>query len=497
MKKVTNFLIIAAIALGFMACNNEDAPNPETGKGKTYASVTLKFAQGATTRADLPDDYNKTGTWKGRDKLNTVTVFLVEATKGTIDFDTFNLSSFTIDANGILQPNLAVKATPGQNVDVYVVVNGKTSIINTLKGTAAANFHNAFTAAADALASEVASYDGVNNVETVMMTNAKKQTITVQPNVTEEQALSSTSANHAQVEVERVVARTMLTVETKAGTNWQISRKIAGVSTPVAEVTGVTYGVGQSNKKFFIMKKNTYETPAPVYGFIPTTVAEWTAPNNGIFDYSGLADASFTAAQEFTYVNTSAAIGAKLNSETTSKFVLPVTHADATPSNYKKGNTTYVEIRVKFKPLAAGWGDTGVELATLGADADLFLGANGLFYSSEANAKNADTGGVPEQKVKKYTGSIMKYVVWLNPGPDKDKPTESPTVRNQVYHIHISKFNEIGLPENPINPDDPTDPDNPISPDDPLITPKTYLSVSIKVLEWGLHSYKVDLGNNY
>ena len=91
----------------------------------------------------------------------------------------------------------------------------------------------------------------------------------------------------------------------------------------------------------------------------------------------------------------------------------------------------------------------------------------------------------------------MKYVLWLNPGADKLKPTESPTVRNQIYHIHISSFKEIGLPENPIDPNDPDDPDNPIDPEDPLVTEKTYLSVSIKVLNWNLHSYTVDLGNNY
>ncbi len=66
MRKIINYLTIAAIALGFAACNNEDVPNPETGKGNTYVGVTLRFAQGSTTRAGLPDDHNLiTGGWKG------------------------------------------------------------------------------------------------------------------------------------------------------------------------------------------------------------------------------------------------------------------------------------------------------------------------------------------------------------------------------------------------------------------------------------------------
>ena len=123
----------------------------------------------------------------------------------------------------------------------------------------------------------------------------------------------------------------------------------------------------------------------------------------------------------------------------------------------------------------------------------------------------------------------MKYVLWLNPneipGAAKAKATMSPTVRNQVYHAHITGFKQIGLPNNPLNPDDPnnpqvdpkdptkpmdpTNPDynpdipgnenpiNPIKPEDPLQTDDTYLSVQITVVPWGIHSYEINLGNDY
>ena len=100
----------------------------------------------------------------------------------------------------------------------------------------------------------------------------------------------------------------------------------------------------------------------------------------------------------------------------------------------------------------------------------------------------------------------MKYVLWLNPNKPyggAEKITESPTVRNQIYHAHITGFKEIGVPNNPLHPKDPDDPkdpknpNNPIDPNDPLQTDDTYMSVSITVLNWGMHSYEVDLGNDY
>lgn len=77
----------------------------------------------------------------------------------------------------------------------------------------------------------------------------------------------------------------------------------------------------------------------------------------------------------------------------------------------------------------------------------------------------------------------------------------SPTVRNQVYHAHINSFKQIGLPNNPLNPNEPDvfgdNPINPIKPTDPLQTEDTYLSVQITVVPWGIHSYQIDLGNDY
>ena len=64
--------------------------------------------------------------------------------------------------------------------------------------------------------------------------------------------------------------------------------------------------------------------------------------------------------------------------------------------------------------------------------------------------------------------------------------SESPTVRNQVYHAHITGFGEMGVADK-----------DEIKPDEPLETKKTHLSVQLQVLPWTIHSYKVDLINRY
>lgn len=501
MKLNKVLILLVAIAFGMTACNSDDVPvNNGAVDTDTYASITVKFPGTVGTRA-LPADFNAQGSWDGRDNLNTVDVFLVNVAKGVVNYNSFTKSAFAeIDAAGILKPNLALKATAGENVKVYVVINGEASILTTLRTTSAANFATAFTAEASKIASQVASY--VNPVapattgkETIMMTNdADSYTIAVVAGVTETQAKDGT-ANHAQVQVERVVSRAMLTVapEATAGAGWPVSAMIGGVETQIAKVTGVTYAVGQSNTKFYIMKKADYSTPDPVYTFVPTDLAAWTAGNTNL-DYTGLAN--FTTAQQFTY--DAAGVSAPLSSEATSKFVLPVNHSVASDPVagrpfYKKGNTTYFEIRAAFMPLSVDGAAPTFTVPTT-----VYLGQNdNKFYSTRALAE------AQGQKATEYTDGIMKYVLWLNPNSTNatvdPNPMVSPTVRNRVYHAHIDAFLRMGVANNPLNPtdvNDPLDPENPIKPFDPLKTDITYLSVSVKVLPWTIHSYKISLSDD-
>ncbi len=496
--KRSKFLWVCAVALGFAACTTDEVPvDVNQHETDAYASVTIKFP-GKVTRA-LPGDYNESGTWVGRDKLKTVTVFLVNLDRATVDFETFTETAFSgIDENGVLKPNLAMKATAGDMIRTYVVINGETGILDDLKATNAAGFAAKFAGVQTKTASQLASYDATTGLETIMMTNdADAYSFRVLPGISEELAKTG-SKNNVQVKVERVVSRAFMTVtpETTEGAGWPVKAIIGGAAeTQIATVTSVTYAVGQSNTKFYIMKQDDYSTPDPVYSYVPTGT-DW-ATKNADFDYTGLG--SFTEVRQWTYNATD--VATPLAAETTSKFVLPVNHAvneaddAARRAFYKKGNTTYFEIQATFIPTevitdSEGTIDHPDEAATV------FWGENDKkFYSTR------DLAEAQGQKATKFTDGVMKYILWLNPNslvstPTVPNPMVSPTVRNQVYHAHIDAFLRMGLPNNPLNPADPNDtenPENPISPYDPLKTDFTYLSVKVEVLPWTIHTYKYSL----
>lgn len=489
MKLNKLFLIVAvALGIGLTACNNDEVPNPDQQTGSTYVGVSIALPGAKATTRALPGDFNENGEWDGRDKIETITVFLVNATAKTVDYTSFNKDAFNGISGGVLTPTIAVKATPGNNVKAYVVVNGTQSILDDLKTKGADAFAGAFAAAAGAIASEVASFDGTE--ETIMMTNTIAPAgKVVEPKITKTDAINGTN-NRFDVQVERVVSRAIVTMAPGVGTSTVEVKNAQGevVSGSTITISNVEYAVGQSNRNFYIMKDANYKVPDLVYNYVPN--GNWAAivpplsvAGNTYFDYTGLKH--FDDVQVIDGID-NAKVKKALTDETTSKFVLPVTHAT---DNYRKGNSTYFEIRATFTPAQVD----GVDYS--GGATDFFLGTNdGKFYST--NELAIENG----QKAIKYTGGVMKYVLWLNPNKPyggSEKITESPTVRNQVYHAHITGFKEIGVNANPLDPETPEDPDNPIKPDDPLQNEDTYLSVSITVLKWGMHSYEVNLGNEY
>lgn len=481
----------ALLSMSLVSCK-KDEPQTENSKTDTYVGVSIRFAQGVTVR-DLPNDYNEKGEWEGRDKIETITIYLVNQAKGTVDHTSFTKDNFEAISNGVLKPTLAIQGHAGDAVRVYAVINGKQEILDKLNTTDASEFDTAFKGEAEAIASQLAKYNTGDKTETIMMTNAADETINVVAGASQDDAKNGVK-NRANVNVERVVSRAMLTIETKSGDNRKIMRDIKGVKTAIAEVDAVTYSIGQSNKKFFIMKKANNQVPDPVFSFAPATGNDWTTNNKNYFDYSELG--AKTQAVEYAYDTEQ--LTDKLKEEATSKFVLPVTHED---SKYKKGNVTYIEVQATFTPTKEAWGDTEKDHDAWKAAGDktVYYGAsNGKFYASKEAARTPEKGGVKDQKVSKYKDGVMYYVVWLNPD-QITKATKSPTVRNQIYHAHINSFKELGLPNNPLNPDDPNKPDpdtpdNPIKPEDPISTEKTYLSVKVEVLKWKMHSYKIDLG---
>lgn len=275
----------------------------------------------------------------------------------------------------------------------------------------------------------------------------------------------------------------------------------------------------------YLQRKADWATPN--FTWVPGVGSDvYSTQAAGKYDYSGLFE-GYEAAPGFggTPIPTMEAydvspgnIG-KLTPELESlkgKFILPNTHAAGAKakSSYKKGNTAYVLVRALFTPTAAAFADGGAY--TPGTD--FFVGANGKFYTSATNAVTVANGGVVGQTVARYVDGKVLYYAWVNPDNVPDW-YNSPVLRNNIYHIHITGFKNLGTNWNPLFPEDPdkpktpeeggnpdpkptkptdptypSEPENPIDPKDPLTTSETWMSVDVKVLPWKIHSYSVDLG---
>ena len=549
--KVTKLFLTAAIVLGLglTACSNDDDISSSGGeeKGNTNVSVTLKMSQSSGSRIKaLPEDYNYIGEWAGKDDIKTVAVYIIDgssvsskslevgASGSGKDYEKIvNGSDITLVPKGT---NAAIKTTAGIK-KVYVLVNGTTEVVDALAKTPVAEFENAYTQAALYLANsgadtftntsadKLAVKNGTTD-ETIVMTNVEPKTINVAANVTADETLAASPLkNRVSLEVERAVARVM--ISTQALTYTVPS---AGGS-PLGTISDINWALAQGESSLFIQRKADWSTPNSI--FVPTSDNDyWTTDitgSNSKYDYSGLFE-NYVAADQFggTAVKTMTdyatdpygQVTAELNAELSGKFILPNTHAYAAgaTSSYKKGNTAYVLIRAKFTPAAAAFADG--EAYT--PNTDFFVGENGKFYTTAENAQNTATGGVANQKVARYVKGKVLYYAWVNPD-EVPNWYNSPVIRNNVYHIHITGFRNLGTnwnplfpedPDNPKGPEDPSnpgknlplnpdpkpsvpgyeEPENPIDPTDPLTTPETWMSVDVKVLPWKLHSYSVSPG---
>ena len=557
MKKLSKLFLmgLVTLGLGFTACNNDDIDVPDQEKGNTHVSVALKLGSGATNRG-LPNDYNKVGEWAGKDKIEDITIYVSDMSSGSVVTHNFVVGEdYEVDGNQ-LKPleSAAIKTTAGPK-KVFVVVNATEDALDQIAaaGTGANAFEAAYAAVlklknsgtkhdpVETSASKIAKVDAGDDV--IMMTNVEPQEINVEPNVDKDATLAG--ANRVNMEVERAVARVMVTT---AATSYNVFS--ADGETKIGEISNITWVLAQGENSLFIQRKDDWATPN--YGWVPETNAEYWDATDGAYtkyDYSGLfenydTDTQFGGTEVPTLGDYAAANAGSIGESSVldGKFVLPTTHEIETgdASGFKKGNTVYAMIRAKFTPGAFADGGTYNE------GDDFYLGANGKFYKTASAAYDPAGNGVT-QKVTKYVGGKVIYYAWVNP----DKIPEwynSPVLRNNIYHIHITGFKTIGTNWNPLFPEDPDnptlipnpkfdpekpegpdnpskipsnpdpkpevkvtvpnpedpegpdidvpveEPENPIDPTDPLTTPETWMSVDVTVLPWLVHSYQVDLG---
>ena len=494
----TALLAAAALLLGLASCKSDrqDAAL-QNGQCDTYVGVSVRFPA-PETRA-LPDDHNKLdGEWQGRDVIKKIKVYVATTSNGatTISSNQFTEANFGGINNGILAPNLAVEAKSGDKVKVYVVINDVNNKVTSILDQKAANgatFDDEFKKAVATVVAiaDVAKYDAEKDI--VLMTNeTAPQDMTIAPNVSKEDAIGG-KANRVEVRVSRVASRAIVTVDDEAVKKIEVKRSFTDAKGATTESTTATvtvkdimYQVTGSALQFNVLEDRTdWKVAAPVYDFAPTSSTWATLATEGankmLFSDAEGYKAALTATDN-TVENVKKALG----EEKFSKFVLPVTHAKG---KYMKGNTTMFEIKATFTvdQIDGAAADETVKTVYLGL-------SDGKFYSTKEKAEAMDVNatGTSEKKqsAKEYKNGEMYYYIWLNPDVPYEDLTktisESPTVRNQVYHAHITGFGEMGVADK-----------DEIKPDEPLETKKTHLSVQLQVLPWTIHSYKVNLVNRY
>ncbi|NLI35466.1 MAG: fimbria major subunit [Bacteroidales bacterium] len=544
MKKIrTIFMLgIVAIGLSLTACNSDNtvSAGDGTNTGNTNVAVSLSLSLGNSNTRALPTDYNYVGEWAGNDEIKTVDIYLVDATKATVSHSTFDVSNgdYTVAAatdgskQVILTPKKAIKTTAGAKA-VYAVINANANITNALSATTIPEFDNAFKTLALTLANSGTSTSVstsasniaaiVNSKDIITMTNSEDVTLNVQPNITSDQTLAAAagdaSKNRVGVKVERASARVMVTTAAN-------SYDVTSGNVVVGTVSDITWVLAQGENSLYVQRKTDYMTPN--YAWMPNADADYYTNAGSKYDYSGLFENKTTgfggttvpllsaytelAADGSNAAAVLASLGLDANA-VNGKFILPTTHTYGVgnASLYKKGNTAYVLVRAKYTP--ATYADGG----TANTDGTFYLGANGKYYTTSANAVNPANGGVTNQTVAKYVGGKVLYYAWVNPDVIPDW-YNSPVLRNNIYHIHITGFKTIGTNWNPLYPEDPEHPNgpgntplnpdpkptpgpgepnepvNPIDPTDPLTTPETWMSVDITVMPWQVHSYGIDLG---
>ena len=514
--------LLAALGL-FASCSKsgKDVQDPNQ-EGSTYVGVTLSMGTN-DLRADEDENFNHKGKWNGKDKIETIDVYVVDVASGVVSTGFYNKNNFNItQAEGetsiTIVPKTAIRTTAGQK-RVYALVNAPSEVTQVLANASAAAFEAAYNTTAQEFAiASLAKHVGGSDV--IMASNAKVCTIDVQEGVTAAEALDpAVLKNRAKVEMKRVVARVLVTTNEET---YEVMYS-DGI-TKMGTVKKISYAGAQGEKKFFIGQQLTADgkIKTPAFDYVPNAPEDiWGAIGKDSYDYSDLKTHSFDNPRMATKINgvlTPKEIGEEslrkslFMYENSHKYQsnLANTDVNAYDGKFRRGNTAYVLVRAVFVPAATAFADgTG---AAYQEGQDFYLGANNKFYSELANVTNPAKGGVAGQKFRHYVKGKVLYYAFVN--PDRAPGTlDAPVFRNNIYRINIKGFKTIGTnwnplyPEDPDNPavpgtpenpdprpnDDPTDNPNPFNPDDPNTPKETWMSVEMSVLAWTVHSYDIEL----
>lgn len=525
--------------------------------GTTYMSFSFSNAANLRADGDKEsEDYNYIGQWEGQDAFTSARLYIFpDLGNGGTDApaQVVALTKLTAQANSTeYKATDAWKTTPGKKI-VYAIVNlNNTTLKNALD--AAANkgiveFEKVYNQA-----EKIVVEDNVNtaavledyakvetNKDNIMITGERKE-VNVEDNVTKEQAEGG--KNQAHLYMRRLVAR-VLTTKGWTGDSY---KKENDEKEALFTLNNIEWSYAQYEKTSYVLFQDVDGTHAyapaakvksPNYDYV-TTKDNYTKEMAGKYYAYNLvsgATPTYYALPELTRANSGTPSDADVAKITAKdmKFITETTHeygATVDASKYRKGNTPYVIIRAQYVP-----GNSQMGLTEDGKTADTYTPGNDLYYgqidgkfygdynlavknnSTSAPATDGDNvegdgdgdaeveqpAPAPEKQPVKddnvitYTKGQVYYIAWVNPDSTNSKEWKnSPVVRNNIYHIHIKGFKGIGFSGNPFNPDpeDPNkpDPDEPTpNPEEPLPDSETYMHAVISVINWGVHSYDIEL----
>lgn len=518
MKKILTVGAAIALALGFASCNKNESNTPDTptNEGTTYMSVSFRLPAGM--RAE-DQSFNGIGTWKGQDDFKNVDVYLV--TDGATSVERQTLTNVTTAKGAYQGPGTdgvykteAWKTTPGKKT-VYVVVNNFGEVKTTLDNATVTDFADKYKKAYEMLDNGKVkdSYAKVESGKDIILMTGQPVELTVEDGKTKDEVENSiTDLNKAKVTVRRVVSRVSVTMN--AALNYSKDTGVE-IKTTKGKVIGslkdLSWTPMQYEQKSYLLWQDAPEytvdkVKSVGYDYVPNKNFTTEAPK--YYDYTRKSEA-LKIRTDFTRKNSQEDITYITGAENNMQFITETTHAysaEKGKSGYKRGNTTYVMVSGTFVPDAGKWaeGEQAKYQAALGSNPtpSIYWGATtGKFYfeektALEKNPVSKEAAKAGKDGIIEFKAGKMYYFAWINPDViDNLKWNNSPVVRNNIYHINISGFKNVGLYKNPYDPTDPNpDPDDPDpkDPDDPLYDKETYMVTEVTVINWGMHSYDVE-----
>ena len=508
----------------FSSCSRDywdEFPETSSITPTTYMSVAfsmpLPMTRASADGQDLDNpNFNHQGKWAGNDYIEKVSIYVFNGTDNSAELETQKIYEHaeltTIAENNQLvvrakEPFLVTKG----NKKIYVVINPTTESDALLPATPNSTTLQQFSekyesaelslvaATGKSVADKLAKPE--NNQHVIMMTGAPI-TKNIDDLVTKEEARTGIK-NNASMEFKRAVARVLVTTTkdsyTLAGYDPSNAQKVNKFVT----IDNLHYVVAQGeNHLYFQQKVSTDGTAAftsPAFNQVPDETTFGSSPYvqkyNDVgahYDYAGLQKnqtGNTTTVKGFsvkvrspfapTPTTVEELVKADLTDELGGQFVLPTLHkfaTDETQTGYRKGNTPYVLVRARITPKKYIDASGQVSDAALAEDADLYYGLEtGYFYVNKDHVTDAAHHGRANQKAYKYTKRVALYFAWLNPD-DASKPLNSPVVRNNIYHLHITSISQLGSNWNPLVPSDKDNPDpfpndNPNEPTTPRVFP--------------------------